>query len=55
MFKELIGKRSIPVKNVVERGAVRKFAEATGDSAPIYVDEEAGAASRYGRNIAPPT
>ena len=38
MFTELIGKRSIPVKNVVERGAVRKFAEAIGDTAPIYVD-----------------
>lgn len=55
MFKELIGKRSIPAKNVVERGAVKKFAEAIGDPAPIYVDEEAGRASRYGRNIAPPT
>ena len=55
MFKELIGKRSIPAKNIVERGAVKKFVEAIGDPAPIYVNEEAGKASRYGRNIAPPT
>lgn len=55
MFKELIGKRSAPVKNVIERGAVKKFAEAIHDAAPIYIDEEAGKASRYGRNIAPPT
>ncbi len=55
MFQETIGKKSIPVKNMVERGAVKKFAEAIGDLAPIYVDEEAGKNSRYKRNIAPPT
>lgn len=55
MFQETIGKKSTPVKNIVERGAVRKFAEAIGDLAPIYVDEETGKNSRYKRNIAPPT
>lgn len=55
MLKESIGKRSEKVKNTIERGAVRKFAEAIGDPAPIYIDEQAGAASRYKRNIAPPT
>lgn len=55
MFKELIGKRSAPLKNVIESGAVKRFAEAIHDPAPIYIDEEAGKASRYGRNIAPPT
>lgn len=55
MLKATIGKRSDRVKNTIERGAVRKFAEAIGDAAPIYLDEAAGAESRYKRNIAPPT
>jgi acyl dehydratase len=55
MFKSFIGKRSKSVKNTVERGAVKKFAEAIGDLHPIYVDEEYGKQSRYGQNIAPTT
>ncbi|WP_067726183.1 MaoC family dehydratase N-terminal domain-containing protein [Oceanobacillus damuensis] len=55
MFKDAIGKKSKKVKNTVERGAVKKFAEAIGDVHPIFVDEEYGNQSRYGRNIAPPT
>jgi acyl dehydratase len=55
MFEQTIGKRSSKVKNVVERGAVKKFAEAIGDLHPIYVDEETGRKSRYQNNIAPPT
>jgi acyl dehydratase len=54
-FERFIGQRSEPVVNVVEKGAVRKFAEAIGDPNPLYVDEEAAKASRYGRLIAPPT
>lgn len=55
MFKEHIGKQSNKVKNIVERGAVKKFAETIGDLHPIYIDEEAGKKSRYQNNIAPPT
>ncbi|MDP4161972.1 MAG: MaoC family dehydratase N-terminal domain-containing protein [Bacillota bacterium] len=55
MFRHLIGKQSGKVKNIVERGAVKKFAEAIGDPHPIYVDEETGHKSRYQANIAPPT
>ncbi|KWW21154.1 MULTISPECIES: MaoC family dehydratase N-terminal domain-containing protein [Peribacillus] len=55
MFNDSIGKRSKPVKNIVERGAVRKFACSIGDPHPIFIDEEAGRQSRYGTNIAPPT
>ncbi|WP_173916769.1 MaoC family dehydratase N-terminal domain-containing protein [Halobacillus sp. Marseille-Q1614] len=50
MFEHTIGKRSNKVKNIVERGAVKKFAEAIGDPHPIFCDEE-----KYSRNIAPPT
>lgn len=55
MLKEAIGKQSNKVKNIVERGAIKKFAEAIGDLHPIFIDEEAGKQSRYGDNIAPPT
>ncbi|WP_099156874.1 MaoC family dehydratase N-terminal domain-containing protein [Virgibacillus ndiopensis] len=55
MFNEVIGKRSDKVKNIVERGMVKKFAESIGDSHPIFIDEVFGKESRYGQNIAPPT
>ncbi len=54
-FERFIGHRSEAVSNVVEKGAVKKFAEAIGDPNPLYVDEEAAKASRYGRLLAPPT
>jgi acyl dehydratase len=55
LFSDQVGKRSTKVKNVVERGAVKKFAEAIGDLHPIYFDEETGRNSRFRNNIAPPT
>lgn len=55
MFKDQIGKQSNKVSNTVERGSVKKFAEAIGDLHPIYFDEKTGKNSRFGRNIAPPT
>ncbi|MEH7386989.1 MaoC family dehydratase N-terminal domain-containing protein [Bacillus sp. JJ1521] len=55
MYKDFIGKESTKVKNTIERGAVKKFAEAIGDAHPIFIDEEYGKASRYKTNIAPPT
>ncbi|WP_160718974.1 MaoC family dehydratase N-terminal domain-containing protein [Bacillus sp. USDA818B3_A] len=55
MFHEQIGKKSNKAKNAVERGAVKKFAEAIGDLHPIYFDEDTGRLSRYQNNIAPPT
>lgn len=55
MYKDLIGQQSNKVKNIVERGMVRRFAESIGDPHPIYVDEDTGKESRYGQNIAPPT
>jgi acyl dehydratase len=54
-FERFIGQRSEPVVNVVEKEAVRKFAEAIADPNPLYVNEEAARASRYGGLIAPPT
>jgi acyl dehydratase len=39
----------------VERGAIRRFAEAIGDSNPIFNDEAAARETRFGGMIAPPT
>ena len=54
LYERFVGLRSEPVKNTVERGAVRRFAEAIADPSPLYLDDEAAARSRYGRIIAPP-
>ena len=55
MYTHLIGQKSNKVKNLVESGLVKRFAESIGDPHPIYMDEETGKQSRYGANIAPPT
>ncbi|SFU53475.1 MaoC family dehydratase N-terminal domain-containing protein [Alicyclobacillus macrosporangiidus] len=50
-FRACIGRASEPVKNEIEKGAIRKFAEAIGDPNPLYRDEAAAG----GRLVAPPT
>jgi acyl dehydratase len=55
LYAGFVGLRSEPVKNLVERGAVRRFAEAIADPSPLYVDEEVAGRSRYGNLLAPPT
>jgi len=53
--KSLIGRESEPLVQEVEKGAIRRFVEATGDPNPIYVDEEAARAAGFGGVVAPPT
>ena len=55
LYAEVVGSRSEPVRNLVERGAVRRFAEAIADPNPLYVDEKVAEQSRYGALLAPPT
>ena len=55
MRRAAIGQESVPRTMDVEKGAIIKFAEAIGDENPVYNDEEAARASRYGGLIAPPT
>ena len=46
----------LPTKMLeVEKGAIRKFAEAVGDDNPLYHDEEHAGKSRFGALTAPPT
>jgi hypothetical protein len=40
--------------DVVERGAVRRFAQAVMDGDPVFMDHDVAAASRYGAPVAPP-
>jgi acyl dehydratase len=54
-FTAFVDKPSKPVKNEVEKGAIRKFAQAIGDQNPLYMSEELAKKSRYGGISAPPT
>src|SRR3954451_24358181 len=53
--RNAIGRASPPTLNEVEKGSIRKFAEAIGDYNPIYYDEEYAQASGYPTMVAPPT
>ncbi len=53
--RTLIGRESEPVVLEVEKGAVRRFAEALGDPNPLYQDEGAARAAGYASLLAPPT
>jgi acyl dehydratase len=55
LYEAFIGRSSEPVRNAVERDAVRLFAEAIADPSPLYRDEEAARCGRYVRLLAPPT
>ena len=55
MRQQAIGSESEPKVLEVEKGAIIKFAEAIGDDNPVYNDEAAARASKYGGLIAPPT
>ena len=51
----ILSKQSEPTTHVVERGAIRRFSEAIGDSNPLWSDEIEARRSPYGGIIAPPT
>ena len=53
--RSLIGRESEPVVHEVEKGQVRRFAEALGDPNPISTDEAAARAAGYPALVAPPT
>jgi len=54
-FAPYVGRQSEPLVLEVERGHIRRFAEAVGDPNPIYVDEAAARAAGHPRIPAPPT
>jgi len=42
-------------KELIDRTAIRRYAQAISDLSPLYIDEEFAEKSRYGGLIAPPT
>jgi acyl dehydratase len=53
--RSLIGRESEPVVHEVERGAIRRFAEALGDPSPLYADEAVARAAGFPALVAPAT
>ena len=53
--RSLIGRESEPAVHEVEKGAIRRFAEALGDPNPVHVDEAAARAAGYPALVAPAT
>ncbi|GAB4351357.1 MAG: MaoC family dehydratase N-terminal domain-containing protein [Candidatus Abyssubacteria bacterium] len=53
--KSVIGRTTAVHKMEVEKGHIRRFAQAIGDDNPLYYDEEYARRSRYGGIVAPPT
>lgn len=53
--KNAVGRASPPTLNEVEKGAIRRFAEAIGDFNPVYFDEDYARSAGYPNIVAPPT
>ena len=53
--RSVLGAESAPIHYDVEKGAIRKFAEAIGDKDPIYYDEQAAQDAGLKTIVAPPT
>ena len=55
MDRNATGRESKPAINDVEKGSIRRFAEAIGETNPIYFEEAAARAAGYRSVVAPPT
>ncbi|MFZ0889166.1 MAG: MaoC family dehydratase N-terminal domain-containing protein [Candidatus Binataceae bacterium] len=53
--RKMIGRESEPHTVEIERGAIRRFAEAIGDPNPIFNNEKQARLTRFGGMVAPPT
>lgn len=54
-LKKLVGVESPPVMYEVEKGHIKRFAQAIGDSSPLWTDEAQARKGHNGGIIAPPT
>ena len=54
-MRKSIGVELVSHTTKVELGAIKRFAEAIGDTNPLYHDEVQARKSRYGSVVAPPT
>jgi acyl dehydratase len=55
MRQKAVGTVSGPAVLEVEKGAIKRFAEAVGDANPLWNDEASARKSRFGGILAPPT
>ena len=55
MRQQAIGVETVSAPTEIEKGAVRRFAEAVGDPSPLWSDEPGARKSPYGGLVAPPT
>ena len=53
-LRDLIGRTLETSLFVVDKESIRRFADAVGDLNPMYLDEQAAEASRFGSIVAPP-
>jgi hypothetical protein len=53
-LRNLIGVRAEPQVLEVEKGAIRRYCDAVGDSSPLFRDPDYAKNTRYGGVIAPP-
>lgn len=53
-LRQMVGKEGKPAVLEIEKGMVRKFAEAIGDPNPLWQDEQYAKKSRYKGIVAPP-
>ncbi len=53
-MRQCVGMVDPPTVYEVEKGAIRRYADAVGDHNPLYRDAEYASKSRYGSIIAPP-
>lgn len=53
--RSLLGRQTPPSHVLVEKGAIRRFAEAIGESNPLYYEESAAQAAGFSSLVAPPT
>ena len=54
-MRAAVGVDSEPTTHDVEKGAIVKFAQAIGDTNPMFNVEESARSTRYGGLVAPPT
>ncbi len=55
LSKDIIGRKLDSYSITVERGKIREFCKAIGETNPIYFDSEAARAAGYADTPAPPT
>lgn len=53
--QNILDRPGVSAMLTVERGHIRRFAEAIGDNNPLFTEEGIASRSRYGGIVAPPT